>query len=95
MNKSGSVFGGALLVAGTSIGGGMLALPVLTSLGGFIPSLFIYLCCWLFMTCTGLLFLEVSLWMHAEANIVSMADRTLGRRENMQLGSFIFSYFIA
>lgn len=78
LSKSGSVFGGALLVAGTSIGGGMLALPVLTSLGGFLPSLVIYLLCWLFMTCTGLLFLEVCHWMEGESNIISMAERTLG-----------------
>lgn len=76
--KTGSLTHGALLVAGTSIGGGMLALPVLTSLGGFIPSLAIYFCCWLFMACTGLLFLEISLWMPPNANIVSMAHRTLG-----------------
>jgi len=79
MQKSGTIFGGALLVAGTSIGGGMLALPILTSLGGFVPSLLIYLCCWIFMACTGLLFLEISLWLHKEANIVSMADYTLGK----------------
>lgn len=78
MNKKGTIFGGTLLVAGTTIGGGMLALPVLTSLGGFVPSLAIYLSCWLFMTCTGLLFLEISLWLHKEANIVSMAKATLG-----------------
>jgi len=78
MNKSGSTLGGALLVSGTSIGGGMLALPVLTSLGGFVPSLVIYLCCWIFMACTGLLFLEVSLWMPNDSNIITMAQRTLG-----------------
>lgn len=72
------VIRGTLLVAGTSIGGGMLALPVLTSLGGFIPSLFIYLLCWAFMACTGLLFLEISLWMNQESNIITMAERTLG-----------------
>ncbi len=76
-NKS-STFRGVLLVAGTSIGGGMLALPVLTSLGGFLPSLVVYFFCWLFMACTGLLFLEISLWMHKDANIVSMSERTLG-----------------
>ena len=43
MHYKGSVFGGSLLVAGTSIGGGMLALPVLTSLAGFIPSFIVYL----------------------------------------------------
>lgn len=73
-----SLFGGALLVAGTTIGGGMLALPVLTSPGGFFPSLVIYLFCWLFMASTGLLFLEVCLWMGGETNIISMAKRTLG-----------------
>lgn len=79
MNNKFSVLIGALLVAGTSIGGGMLALPVLTSVTGFIPSLCIYLLCWLFMASTGLLFLEITQWMHREANIVSMAQRTLGR----------------
>lgn len=78
MNKQGSVVGGALLVAGTSVGGGMLALPVLTSVGGFVPSLVIYVLCWIFMACTGLLFLEIASWMHKESNIVSMAERTLG-----------------
>lgn len=79
MHYKGSIFGGSLLVAGTSIGGGMLALPVLTSLAGFIPSLVIYLLCWLFMAATGLLFLEISQWMKGEANVISMAERTLGR----------------
>jgi tyrosine-specific transport protein len=78
MTKTGSLLGGSLLVAGTTIGGGMLALPVLTSPGGFIPSLFIYVACWLFMTATGLLFLEISLQMEDNANLISMADKTLG-----------------
>lgn len=78
MSSKESVFKGALLIAGTTIGGGMLALPVLTSLGGFIPSLVIYFACWLFMALTGLLILEVNLWMEKDANLVSMAYRTLG-----------------
>ncbi len=77
-HHSGSVLGGALLVAGTSIGGGMLALPVLTSLAGFLPSLVVYFFCWIFMACTGLLFLEISQWMKGEANLLSMARQTLG-----------------
>lgn len=79
MKYNNTLLKGTLLVTGTSIGGGMLALPVLTSLGGFVPSLVIYFLCWLFMASTGLLFLEVSLWVHEEANIVSMAKRTLGK----------------
>jgi tyrosine-specific transport protein len=78
MSGFGQTARGALLIAGTSIGGGMLALPVLTSQAGFLPSLLLYLACWLFMVCTGLLFLEISLWMQRDANIVSMSERTLG-----------------
>lgn len=78
MTNSGTIIKGALLVAGTSIGGGMLALPVLTSASGFLPSVMIYILCWVFMMCTGLLFLEVCLWMNGESNIVSMAEKTLG-----------------
>lgn len=71
--------GGSLLVAGTSIGGGMLALPVMTSLGGFFPSIVIYFFCWLFMACTGLLFLELCLSVGKEVNMVSLARKTLGK----------------
>lgn len=77
--KKGSLFQGILIVAGTSIGGGMLALPVLTSQAGFFPALCLYLVCWLFMACTGLLFLEISYWMKDSANILTMAERTLGK----------------
>lgn len=76
--KSGSLFKGALLVAGTSIGGGMLALPVATSLGGFFPAIVVYFLCWLFMASTGLLFLEISTWLKGDPNIVTMAQSTLG-----------------
>lgn len=80
MNKSrSSIIGGSLLVAGTAIGGGMLALPVLTSVTGFFPSLLVYLVCWLFMASTGLLFLEIAQRLHQDANILSMAEHTLGK----------------
>lgn len=82
----GSVFSGAFLIAGTTIGGGMLALPVLTSQAGFVPSLAIYILCWLFMAGTGLLFLETSTWIKGESNIISMATRTLG------IGGKIFAW---
>lgn len=90
----GTVFGGTLLVAGTTIGGGMLALPVLTSPGGFIPSILIYLLCWLFMTATGLLFLELSLQMEEGANIVTMAEKTLGKAGKVcAWGLYLFLFY--
>ncbi len=75
----GHLVGGTLLVAGTSIGVGMLALPVVTAAGGFIPSLFIYIVCWLFMLCTGLLILEACIWMPKDANLITLSSRLLGK----------------
>lgn len=77
--SNGSLFQGVMLVTGTTVGGGMLALPVITSPAGFFPSVFIFILCWLFMTLTGLLFLELSLQMEEGVNIMSMAKKTLGR----------------
>lgn len=73
------LIGGILLVTGTSIGAGMLALPVVTAEGGFVPAFFTYLLCWGFMTCTGLLMLEICLEMPPDANLISMAGLYLGR----------------
>lgn len=78
IHSLGHVVGGSLLIAGTTIGVGMLALPVATGPGGFVPSLLIYLICWTFMLATGLLLVEVSLWMPKETSFISMADRMLG-----------------
>jgi tyrosine-specific transport protein len=75
----GHVLGGAFLIAGTTIGVGMLALPVATGPGGFLPSILIYFLCWAFMLCTGLLLLEVCSWMPQDTNLISMASRFLGK----------------
>jgi tyrosine-specific transport protein len=70
---SGSIPGGILLVAGSCIGAGMLALPILTGLSGFFPSLSILLASWAFMTFTGLLLVEVNGWFSNQVNLVSMS----------------------
>src|SRR3989344_2065046 len=78
IHSMGHVVGGTLLIAGTTIGVGMLALPVATGPGGFVPSALIYLACWLFMLCTGLLLVEVSLSMPKDTSFISMAEKLLG-----------------
>jgi len=70
--------GGMLLIVGTSIGGGMLALPVSTAEVGFFHSIFFLIMCWLIMTSGALLLLEVNLRLPAGTNMVSMAKETLG-----------------
>ncbi len=78
IHSLGHVVGGTLLIAGTTIGVGMLALPIATGPGGFIPSFAIYLICWLFMLATGLLLVEVNLWMPKDTSFISMAERLFG-----------------
>lgn len=77
-HSHGHVLGGALLIAATTIGVGMLALPIATGPGGFAPSVFIYVVCWAFMLCTGLLLLEVCSWMPPDANFITMTHKLLG-----------------
>ncbi len=74
----GHVLGGTLLIAGTTIGVGMLALPIATGEAGFWPSISVYLLCWFFMLCTGLLLLEVCQWMPKDSNLITMAHKLLG-----------------
>lgn len=73
------VLGGILLLAGSCIGAGMLALPIVTGIAGFLPATVAFLFCWGYMTSTALLLLEVNLWLGIEISIISMAKRTLGR----------------
>jgi len=72
------ILGGTLLIAGITIGAGMLALPVATGLGGFIPTLAVFITCWLCMLWTSLLMLEINLEFEGDVNLISMAGRTLG-----------------
>jgi tyrosine-specific transport protein len=74
----GSIISALFLVAGTCIGGGMLALPVATGVSGFLPSIAMMIICWLSMTATALLLLEVSLWMEEGVHIITMTSRILG-----------------
>jgi tyrosine-specific transport protein len=80
MNKmpKNKMFGASLLVAGTSIGAGMLALPVVTGMAGMIPTSVLFIFYWVLMLFTALLILEVNLWMGERANMISMARKTLG-----------------
>ena len=73
------LLGGILLVVGTTIGAGMLALPVATAQLGFWGSSILLIACWAVMTTCAFLFLEVNLWLPANSNVISMAEVTLGK----------------
>lgn len=72
------LIGGILLIVGTSIGGGMLALPVANAATGFWLSSFFLLLCWGVMTLGALFILEANLYLPPGKHMVSMAESTLG-----------------
>lgn len=70
--------GGILLIVGTSIGGGMLALPVANAATGFWQSSLFLFICWSFMTLGAFFILEANLYLPRGKHMVSMASATLG-----------------
>jgi tyrosine-specific transport protein len=70
--------GGILLIVGTSIGAGMLALPIATAPLGLSHTIIILILSWLCMTQGALWMLSVSLRLPPGSNIISMAKSTLG-----------------
>jgi len=78
MNVS-KVIGSVLILVGTSIGAGILALPMVSASSGFLMSLMLMIGIWVLMTLTALLALEVNLACPDHANGFSaMAYKTLG-----------------
>ena len=73
------LIGGILLVVGTTIGAGILALPVATAQLGFLGSMALLTGAWAVMTVCAFLFLEVTLLLPPNTNLISMAGATLGK----------------
>ncbi|KAG4129858.1 hypothetical protein ERO13_D09G106200v2 [Gossypium hirsutum] len=81
--EPGSLSSATFLVAGTTVGAGILAIPAVTQDSGFLASTVACILCWVFMVATGLLIAEVNVNTMCElgsggVSLVSMARRTLG-----------------
>lgn len=67
----------AFLVAGTCIGGGMLAQPAQVARNGLFPSILLIFICALFMCMTALLILEAASRLPAESHLPTVASTYL------------------
>lgn len=90
MEKRNRLVGGVLIVAGTTIGGSMLALPLASASYGFFPSILVLLIMWTIMSYTALLTLEASLYFGKSVSVSYMAAETFG-----PLGSLVSTLSIA
>lgn len=88
------IISASFLIAGTTVGAGMLGIPLLTAQAGFWPAIGITFLAWGIMLWTGLLFLEATLWMPIGSNLLSMSDRFFGKKGRVFSGMmFLFLYY--
>lgn len=77
--KEGHVLGATLLITGCCIGAGMIGLPVVSAMAGFIPSTVAMLICYCFTTVTGLFLLEAVLMFDTRVNLITLSQFALGK----------------
>ncbi|KXO12583.1 Tyrosine-specific transport protein [Moritella sp. JT01] len=73
------IVGSTLIVAGTALGGGMLALPLASAGLGFYTAAFLIIVNWALMTYTALLMLEIHQHAEQDATLNSLAKNLLGK----------------
>nr|WP_242057865.1 MULTISPECIES: aromatic amino acid transport family protein [Nostoc] len=83
-HQPGSVLGSTALIAGTTVGAGILALPAVTLPSGILPSTFGLIAVWLYALISGLLIAEVTLnTMRLEGRpsigLLGVVEKTLGK----------------
>ncbi|XP_077254114.1 tryptophan/tyrosine permease isoform X2 [Tasmannia lanceolata] len=97
--EPGSLTSSIFLVAGTTVGAGILAIPSVTQEAGFVASSITCILCWIYMVVTGLLIAEVNVNTMCElgsggVSLVSMAMRTLGKvGVQVACWSYIFIHY--
>ncbi len=69
-----------LLIVGTSVGAGMLGLPVETAASGFFPAACLFFLCWGVMILSGCVFAEVLVKYKSGSNFITLTQEILGTK---------------
>lgn len=98
-HRPGSVFDSATLIAGTTVGAGILALPLVTTPAGLLPSTVLMILSWLYMLISGLLIAEANLQVmqrlgRSQVGLLATIQNSLGRRGAIASGAvYIFIHY--
>ncbi|MBU6149407.1 MAG: hypothetical protein KGQ54_04355 [Verrucomicrobia bacterium] len=85
---------GSLMIFGTTVGAGMLGIPLVTAQGGFESAFLVTCLVWFFMAITGLLLLEVTLRMPTGANFITLSTEILGKKSRwITIFIYLFLYY--
>ncbi len=79
MSATGRFIGATMIVAGTTTGAGMLALPMTSAALGFRDSTFLLVGMWAFMCFAALVTLEINLRFGKGISIAGLAEEAFGR----------------
>jgi tyrosine-specific transport protein len=94
-----STLSAALLIAGTTVGAGILALPSATFATGFVPSTVVLVAAWLFMALNGLLIAETTVNVICETRkpglgLLVTAEQLLGKPAGLAAaGAYAFIHY--
>lgn len=91
--QHGSTFSATLLVTGCCMGVGMIGLPVVSALAGFIPSTLAMIFCYIFAVLIGFLLVEATLWFDHPVNLISLSQFALGKWGKLITWSFFLFLF--
>lgn len=98
-HQPGSVLGSTALIAGTTVGAGILALPAVTLPSGIVPSTSGLIAVWLYALVSGLLVAEVTLnTMRTEGRVsigfLGVVEKILGKLgAQMAGGAYLFMHY--
>ena len=98
-HQPGSVLGSTALIAGTTVGAGILALPAVTLPSGVVPSTVLLIAVWLYALVSGLLIAEVTLNTmrlvgRPSLGLLTMIERTLGKLgARVAGGAYLFLHY--
>lgn len=98
LHQPGSVLGSTALIAGTTVGAGILALPTVTLPSGVAPSTVLLIAVWLYALISGLLIAEVSLDVMrkegANSSFLAMVENILGKPGAILAGgAYLFLHY--
>ncbi|MHC5597816.1 MAG: amino acid permease [Nostoc sp.] len=98
-HQPGSVLGSTALIAGTTVGAGILALPAVTLPSGIVPSTSGLIAVWLYALVSGLLVADVTLnTMRTEGRpsigFLAVVEKTLGKLgARLAGGAYLFMHY--
>lgn len=87
------LLGGIFLIAGTSIGAGMIGIPIKILGISFNTSIIIFLLSWFIIFIASIAMLEISFWFNNNENIMSITKNIYGKKHAAIISTLYILFF--